>query len=123
MAVRFLVVMKELRWAEAFTMLDAVPLNDFVSATKVDSVATITPYKQDCVVIKGLDNTGIFMYLCYRLSTSYLRRYVAHLLGGSNALSMLCTQKLCQLGEFCVLLRQGQTQCQTLSLRFLTARC
>ena len=59
MAVRFLVVMNELQWAEAFTMLDAVPLHDFVSATKVDSMATITPYKQDCIIVKGADTSGI----------------------------------------------------------------
>ena len=40
-------------------MLDALPLNDFVSATKVDMVATITPYKQDCIIVKGQDTTGI----------------------------------------------------------------
>ena len=33
--VRFVVLMKELRWAEAFSMLDAVPLHEFVSATQV----------------------------------------------------------------------------------------
>jgi hypothetical protein len=33
--VRFVVLMNELRWAEAFSMLDAVPLHEFVSATQV----------------------------------------------------------------------------------------
>jgi len=33
--VRFVVLMNELRWAEAFSMLDAVPLHEFVSSTQV----------------------------------------------------------------------------------------
>ena len=59
MAVRFLAIIRELKWVEAFTMLDAVPLHDFVSTAKVDLVATITPYAQDCIIVKGQDTTGI----------------------------------------------------------------
>lgn len=56
--VRFLVLMNELRWTEAITMLDAIPLHDFVSARKVDNVAAITPFKEDLLLVKGSECSG-----------------------------------------------------------------
>jgi hypothetical protein len=56
--VRFIALMNELRWAEAFTMLDSLPLHEFVSATQTEFRAAHTPYSQDCTIVKGSDMTG-----------------------------------------------------------------
>ena len=41
--IRYIVLMKDVRWAEAFTLLDAIALHEFVSSTRVALVASITP--------------------------------------------------------------------------------
>jgi Kef-type K+ transport system membrane component KefB len=53
--MRFVVLMKELRWAEAFAVLDAIPIHDFVSNQKTVMLAATTEYKQDCIVVHSKD--------------------------------------------------------------------
>jgi len=68
--VRYISIMNELRWAEAFTMLDAIPLHDFVSAIQVDNIATVTPYKEDCIIVRGDQ-----MSKAEQMSDSFLNLY------------------------------------------------
>lgn len=56
--VRFLVFMQELRWAEAFSMLDAIPMHEFAAYQRTALLATTTEYKKDFVLINGSDCTG-----------------------------------------------------------------
>ena len=48
--VRYVVLLKELRWAETFSMLNAIPIHDFVSCQRATILATTTAYKHDCIL-------------------------------------------------------------------------
>jgi hypothetical protein len=72
--VRYVVLMKEMRWAETFSMLDAIPIHDFVSCQRATILATTTAYKHDCTLgtcgfNMKLMVLGMFLSLC----AEYLR--------------------------------------------------
>mmetsp|Transcript_72151 Transcript_72151/g.105746 ORF Transcript_72151/g.105746 Transcript_72151/m.105746 type:complete len:917 (-) Transcript_72151:538-3288(-) len=56
--VRFVVLMQGLRWAEAFSMLDAIPIHEFVATQHMTAFATTSSYNKDCVLMHGKDMTG-----------------------------------------------------------------
>lgn len=51
--VRYVVLMQELRWAETFSMLDAIPIHDFVSNMQTIMLATTTALGHDCTIVSG----------------------------------------------------------------------
>ena len=57
--VRYVVLMQELRWAETFSMLDAIPVHDFVSNLKTTMLATTTAFSQDCTLVNGQKTSSL----------------------------------------------------------------